>query len=144
MNAVLVGLALAVSAPALKDRPKNPDLVGEWIVESTTINGTTRAPGGEELVYEFTKDGLWIIRRGDKEMASPNRGYTIDSKASPPHVDLMTNTARPDTTRREGIFKVEGNTATLCVAAAREPRPTTFESSIGNRDTIYVLKRKKR
>src|SRR5262245_65547580 len=108
MNAtVLAGLALVVSAPALKEPPKKtPDLTVEWVLESTTVAGTTRPATGAELVYEFTRDEKWLIRRADKELPAANRGYKADPKAETPTIDLMTDTTRPEAAR-QGIFKVE-------------------------------------
>ncbi|HJZ93158.1 MAG TPA: TIGR03067 domain-containing protein [Gemmataceae bacterium] len=146
MNAtVLAGLALVVSAPALKEPPKKPhELTGEWVMESTTVAGTTRPAPGGELVYEFTKDEKWLIRRAEKELAAANRGYKADPKAETPTIDLMTDVTRPDVTRREGIYKIEGDTLTICLANVKQPRPTRFESTAGDRNLIYVLKRKKK
>jgi uncharacterized protein (TIGR03067 family) len=143
MYATLI-LALTLAAPNLKDRAGKPDLVGEWVVESTTVNGATRAPPGDELTYTFTKEGQWIIRRGGKESVSPNRAYTVEPDARPPRIEMMTDKTRADLTGRSGIYKVEGDTATICVAPAQQPRPTAFESTIENRHVIYVLKRKKK
>jgi len=142
---LLAGLALVVSAPALKEPPKKAhDLSGEWVMESTTVAGTTRPATGLELVYEFTKDEKWLIRRADKELPAANRGYKADPKAETPTIDLMTDSTRPDVTLREGIYKVEGDTLTICVANVKQPRPTKFESTAGDRNMIYVLKRKKK
>jgi uncharacterized protein (TIGR03067 family) len=140
---VLAGLALVVSAPALKELPKKPhDLTGEWVMESTTIAGTTRPATGLELVYEFTKEDKWLIRRADKELPAANRGYKADPKAETPTIDLMTDNTRPEMTRH-GIYKVEGDTLTICVATTKQPRPTTFEST-ADRTIIYTMKRKKK
>jgi uncharacterized protein (TIGR03067 family) len=145
MNAtILAGLALVISAPALKEPPKKPhDLTGEWVMESTTIAGTTRPSTGLELVYEFTKEDKWLIRRADKELPAANRGYKADPKAETPTIDLMTDITRPEMTRH-GIYKVEGDTLTICVATTKQPRPTKFESTAGDRNMVYVLKRKKK
>jgi uncharacterized protein (TIGR03067 family) len=144
MNAtLLLGVAVGLSAPALKDPPKNrTDLVGEWAVESAIASGN-RATTGGNLVYTFTKEGKWFIRRGDEELGAGKRGVEFDPKADPPQVTLVSDATRLGSSRRHGIYKIEGDTATLCVAAAGEPRPTMFESTARNRQTIYVLKRKK-
>jgi uncharacterized protein (TIGR03067 family) len=142
MTALLLGAALAVSAPALKDRPKLAELVGEWVVESLTIEGTAHVLSGEGTVWGFTKDGVWIIRQGGKE-SSLNRRYTTDPSARPLRVELMP-AVRAAVSRRAGIYKVEGDVATLCLAPDREPRPTEFESTKENRCTVYVLRRMKK
>ena len=145
MNATLLfGVVLTVSAPALKDPPKKDnDLTGEWVAESTTSAGRMLAVAGN-LVYTFTPDGKWLIHRDGTELAAPNRGFAYDPKPNPPTIDLMSNRTRPDTTGRLGIYKVEGDTLTICVAAAKAGRASNFESTAENRQTIYTLKRKKK
>jgi uncharacterized protein (TIGR03067 family) len=142
MTAPLLGLTMLLAAPALKDRPTNVELVGEWSVESAISSGN-RATTGGELVYTFTRDGKWLIHRQGKELPSQGRGFSVDPGARPPRVELISNTTRADATRRLGICKFEKDTVTLCVAASGQPRPTEFESTKENRCTVYVLKRKK-
>lgn len=139
---VLLGLAFAVGAPNLKEKEKSPSLVGEWSVESITVNGnqTVSAPG---LVYTFTDDGKWLIRRNGKETA-PNvtRGFETDPKPNPPTVDLITNTAAAAGTRLMGIYKVEGDTLTICGTRVKGTgRPSKFEAGEGTGNTLYLLKR---
>jgi|SRR5262245_33755765 len=145
MNAtLLLGLSLALGAPALKDPPKKePAIVGEWVMISTGTAGNVRPYPGGELIYEFTADGKWLIRRTGKELAAPNRGYKADTKVNPPSVDLITDTTRSDQTRREGIYKVEGDTLTMYLAGVKQPRPASFEAAAEAPNIIYVLKRKK-
>lgn len=143
MNAALLfGLAVGVSAPALKDPPRNAsDIIGEWVVESVTIRGTQRQTAN--LVYTFTKDGKWIIHRDDNEVPTVHRTYTSNPKALPPTVELMSSMKGGDISRREGIYKVEGDTLTICVAEAGKARPEKIESNARTGQTTYVLKRKK-
>jgi uncharacterized protein (TIGR03067 family) len=145
MNATLfLGLSLTLGAPALKDPPKkDPGIVGEWVMESSGVAGNLRPLPGTELIYEFTADGKWLIRRAGKELAAPNRGYKADAKANPPAVDLVSDTARADATRREGIYKVEGDKLTIYMAGVKQPRPASFEAAAEAPNIIYVLKRKK-
>jgi uncharacterized protein (TIGR03067 family) len=137
-----LGLALATSAPALKDPPKKAhDLTGEWLVEQVTSGG--RRLESANLVYKFTADGKWLIYRDGMELTAPNRQYTADPKARPATVELIADATRP-ATRREGIYEVDGDTLTMCVAPPKGARPTKFESTADDRNTIYVLKRKKK
>jgi len=133
--------ALVVSAPALKDPPRNArDIVGEWVVESVTIRGEERP--SSNLDYIFTKDGKWIIHRDGKEMPSANRVYNCDPKAFPPTLELTASTKGGTAGARAGIYKLDGDTLMMCVAAAGKARPEKFESTADNGQTIYVLKRK--
>ena len=145
MGTTLLGLALAVGAPALKDKDKVPSLIGEWEVQSIGTNGAQNAttPG---LRYTFTEDGQWLIARNGKETTpGTSRGFTVDPKRNPPAVDLVTNTKVANPTRLLGIYKIEGDTLTIVGTRAKGvERPTTFEIGEGSGLTVYVLKRAKK
>jgi len=141
---VLAGLALTIGAPALKDPPaKAPNIVGEWDVESVTVNGMPSGiKGGTK--YTFTADGKWLIERSGKPIVGPDRGFKTDPKASPPKVDLISSTAAAGTLLL-GIYKVEGDTLTICGRRGNDvERPTSFDDSEGSGTTVYVLKRAKK
>jgi uncharacterized protein (TIGR03067 family) len=145
MNSVLIlGVTLALSAPALKDRPKKADqtIVGEWEVTSITLPGG-RASASSGLRYTFSADGRWLIHRKGEELAG-NRGYAMDPKAVPPAVELITGTAAANPARRLGIFKVERDTLTICAAKSRDARPTSFDPAAKDGVTLYVLERVKK
>lgn len=137
--AVLLGLTLALGAPALKER-KAPSVVGTWEVESITINGRVSSTG-TGLTYTFSPDGTWVIHRNGKQTSpSIHRGYKVIPKGNPPGIELITNTATgiPLT----GIYKIEGDRLTICGTRAREGKPPTkFESEPGSLNTLYVLRR---
>ena len=146
MNAVLLlTTALTVSAPALKEKPKaaEADPTGDWEMESTTVSGRPSVLSGR-LVYSFTKDGKWVLSRDGKELATTlDRRVEFDARAAQPTIDLITNAANP-TARLRGIYKIEGDTLTICGTRAKADRPATFESPEGSGITLYVLKRAKK
>lgn len=145
MTATLLGLALAVGAPNLKDKEKAPTIVGEWEVESITTNGT-RSAVGKGLQYTFTADGKWLIFRNGRETSPTiNRGFTADAKPNPPTVDLTTSRAGGPEVRLIGIYKVDADTLTICSTRAKgADRPTRFEAPEGSGNTMYVLRRPKK
>src|SRR4051794_18181218 len=146
MNTTLVlGVALGLGAPALKDPPKkDASVVGEWEVESVGMNGPPTGVGGL-LRYTFTADGKWLIFKAGQELplAGGTRTFTQDPKPNPPAVDLVTTRPGAAAERRLlGIFKVEGDTLTICGTRTKgAERPKTFEPGPGI--TFYVLKRAK-
>ena len=144
MTTVLLGLALGLGAPALKDKPTSPSLEGEWEVEGVTTGGRPSkvAPG---LRYTFTPDGKWLISR-DGQALSPqhNRTVVVDAKPNPPTVDMVSNANAANSSRLLGIYKVEGDTLTICGTRGGAERPSSFDSPDGSAVTTYVLKRVKK
>lgn|SRR5262245_2337212 len=140
-STLLLAAAMAVSAPAPKDPPQKPnDLTGEWVLKQITISGAIPPPSN--LLFNFGPDGKWIVFRDGNEVVTTARGYKFDPKADPPTVELISDISSENITRREGIYKIEGDTLTMCVAKAKDPRPTKFDSTREDGHTIYILKRK--
>ena len=136
---LLTALAIALGAPAPKEDPKKEPqpLVGEWVAEKGVIRGKEQAfpPGG--VAFEFTADGKLLVRDGTKQ-ADP-ADYMTDPKKSPAEIDIMppADQKQPPSS---GIFKVEGDTLTICARRGGK-RPTKFESPVGSDLTLLTLKR---
>jgi uncharacterized protein (TIGR03067 family) len=146
-TALLLGLAVGVSAPALKDPPKkDPAIVGEWVPESLSTGGKkaqhTITPAG--LTYVFTGDGKWVTQRdGGVATFAPTREYKVDPKTDPPSIDVSGGLATAKS--MAGIYMLEGDTLTICFAGpGAEERPKTFEPADGSRNIVMVLKRVKK
>ena len=144
MTPVLLGLALAVSAPQAKERKADSPLIGEWDVESRVMDGAPIAPFARSgrLRYTFTAGGDCVVSTVPGIPPS-RRTFTADPKADPPALSLISNVGGPETVI-ECTYKVDGDTLTLCWD--RSPgaaRPKAFESPVGSKVTLYVLKRVK-
>src|SRR4051812_22169571 len=126
--AVLLSLAV-VAAPALKDPPnKAADLTGDWVVESLVYGGRPRPAGKDPQRHVFARDGTWTVYRGERKL-NGNRAYRIDAAADPPNITLKFDAAEQDGPESVDIYKVTGNTLTLCYARTGSTRrPTAFES----------------
>jgi uncharacterized protein (TIGR03067 family) len=133
---LILGLTLAVGAPALKDKPRPDDLVGERLVVERSGGGRA-TPFEAGFGYTFRADGTCAFRAsaGHPPEVCP---YAADPAGRPPAVDLTL--ADPKRPVARGIYRVRGDTLTLCFGPGADRR-TGFD----DRDTwLYVLKRAKK
>ena len=109
MGGSLLLLAVVVAAPALKDRPAPPALVGEWEAVAFTTAGPNSTAYGEYVAprprHTFTTDGRWLD--GGRELGR----FTVDRKAPATAVTVT----RPDATL-SGTFRVDGDVLTLTLS----------------------------
>ena len=143
MSTLVLGLAIVIGAPGLKDPPKkDTGIVGEWIPESISMAGKAAKAPASGLRYEFTIDGKWIIRRDGADAKSTPREYKVDAKADPKTIDVgsVTPAAAAPARPMLGIYKVEGDTLTICFGTAGGERPTSFEPMENARAMVMVLK----
>lgn len=136
---VLLGLALGVGAPALKEKATPATLAGEWVIAECTVGGKPSPTGPTPNCWIFTGDGSRSIRAADgKELAGGS--YTTDPKAGT--LDLMSTRApeAPYLCR----YKVDGDTLMLNVGWQKAPRPEALESPANSQCTLYVMRRVKK
>jgi uncharacterized protein (TIGR03067 family) len=149
MNTTLLGLVIVVAAPNLKEPPKRvPEIVGQWVVESVSLGGSVPAPAPVETVFEFTASGQWLIKREGVLDKSSSREVQYDAEASPPTIDGIHPQAAAGNGGRSrnflGIYKVDGDTLTICFGGPNEQRPTKFESEDGSRVVLMTFTRAKK
>lgn len=140
---LLTALALAVGAPGPKDPPKkdtNP-LLGEWVGEKAESGGMPLPIPVGGVSLEFKPDGKLVM--GDGGKPPEEAGYTADAKKDPHEIDLMPPAAGGKVMTMVGIYKVEGDTLMLCLAAVGE-RPKKFESGAGQATILMTFKRAKK
>ena len=137
---LLPAAALAPAAPALKDpKPKEPPIVGEWLRVGHTNAGAPVGPDREPHHQVFTSDGQWEYWYGTRQANPPRRNFVTDPRQSPAAIDMDVNPGGQGGYR--GIYKVEGDTLTLCLATGNRDRPKTFDSTADQPTTIWVFKR---
>jgi hypothetical protein len=114
MSTLLLGLALAIGAPALKEpTPNAPPLVGRWACAEHV-----------GLEYEFTADGRWIIYQGGKVIDGADRTYKLMPKEGTAAIDLW---ERPGP-GYEGVFRIAERKLSLCFRHNGEGRPETVDA----------------
>lgn len=141
---LVVTLPLAVAAPnkekEAKEEAKKFD--GDWQITSWRQYGNDLSP-------EQAETGQFSIR-GDKytfEITGNAEEGTIkiDPTAKTPTFDLDITEGSDKGKKQPGIYKMEGDTVTLCLAApGGTDRPTEFTSTEENRQILCVMKRKKK
>lgn len=139
MTPLLVGLTLVFGAPGAKDPPKkdSPSLIGVWIGETGIKGGKPSPP--DSVSMEFEKDGTLTFKEKIKAITG---SYKADAKASPAQLDLTLG-AGGQMISFLGIFKIEGDTLTICFTFMGD-RPTKFESPDGSMTMLITLKRAKK
>jgi uncharacterized protein (TIGR03067 family) len=134
-----LALAMAVAAPVGKDATKDPrSIVGEWLAESAIAGGKPDNPP-EGTTWTFTAEGKSILALGGESRRLEST-YKTDPKKDPAWLDIAEG---PKGTPLAGIYKVDGDTLTLCLCGKVGNRPTAFESPAGSSALLLVLKRVK-
>lgn len=134
-------MALFVGAPMPKGPPKRPDppaLVGAWECTGITDSGRVNTADVEARIeIEFTADGkIRLTKRGKLE---PDGTYAADPKAEPATMDF---TLEPGGGLLRGIYKVDGDTLTICCEDAdRGRRPTRFAAPAGTKLMLLTFTR---
>jgi uncharacterized protein (TIGR03067 family) len=101
-------------------------------VEAKVISGWNLTVAGDRMT---TRDGLDILDEST---------FRLDPGARPKAIDLAF-TAGPDKDKSvKGIYKLEGNELTICVAEPGKDRPTALVSKEGSGHLLFVFKRVKK
>jgi uncharacterized protein (TIGR03067 family) len=135
------GVAFALAAPGPKDAPKKaepPPIVGEWKCGQFIGGGRVATEAELKQIqggYVFTAEGKFQGRFGPETFEGT---YTTDPAKDPPEIDCVSGKAAKS---KGGIYKVEKDALTLCVAEGDGARPTKFESPAGTRILLMTFKR---
>ncbi|MBO0699048.1 MAG: TIGR03067 domain-containing protein, partial [Zavarzinella sp.] len=118
LTPILVGLlALTVGAVAAPDKEKKEDkddlkkMEGEWKV-------TAWEQGGNSLPAEALEGSTWTVK-GDKYTfvmgTNTEEGtFKLDAGKKPPAIDLDIATGNCKGNNQVGIYKIDGDTITIC------------------------------
>jgi uncharacterized protein (TIGR03067 family) len=148
-SSLMLGLALAVAAPApkaeAKKEPASP--VGTWVGVKAVAGGKEKPVPEGGIEFTLTADGKFLVREGKRE--APEGGtYTTDAKKEPAKIDIIAPAGKVPTLL--GIYKIDGDVLTLAIAmdGARKDgvgaRPTKFESPEGSEVMLMTMKRMKK
>jgi uncharacterized protein (TIGR03067 family) len=127
MNTLLVGLALAVAAPALKDRTPETWILGNWKLIEWISTGGAKSTIAEGTGVEFFPDGkrIWHDGPGDSE----ERSYKLYPKTIPVAIDLIRAAGGQEPTVHPAIFKIDGDKLVIVIGEPNGERPKTIDQA---------------
>lgn len=111
---------------------------GTWQLVSATKDGKETPEETVKKIRVIIKDGKHTVQFGDETIAK-EIAVTIDPKKNPKTtVDML-----PDGKTIKGIYKLEGDMLTSCVAEIGKDHPKEFAAKPGTGHTLRVFKRVK-
>jgi uncharacterized protein (TIGR03067 family) len=145
LGSVMLSLGLLAAAPGAKDDKDKDDLKkfdGTWVF-------TAWDHAGEALPAEARDTAKWTIKGGKYtfEFAGMTEEGTIklDPSKKPATIDIAITEGQDKGKDQVGIYKIEGETITVCLAApGAKDRPTEFRSTEENGFILATIKRGKK
>jgi uncharacterized protein (TIGR03067 family) len=138
----LILVAAMATLAAADDTSKNDldVLQGTWQMQSVTSDGK-EAPAAEIAKTRFVIAGNKLTpMEGDRK--GPEFTITVDATKKPATLDLKG--VGQNRGEVHGIYRLDGDTLTICSAEPPTARPEDFTSTAGSKVELLVLKRDKK
>jgi uncharacterized protein (TIGR03067 family) len=135
--ACMAGLLLAAPAPDKKDPTKEDQekIQGTWKVEAGEIGGVKNPDRLLKIQLVFSGEKI-VSKSGDDEKEKGT--FQLDATPKFKTIDVRT-----DDQLVHGIYKLDGDTLTICLDESGEARPAEFASKEGSKVALVILKRVK-
>jgi uncharacterized protein (TIGR03067 family) len=135
----LIAIAFAGAGWAENKPGKKPDaeaIQGEWKLAYFEEEGEVTSPDNFKALRWHFADGKMTIMSEGKAIVESK--YTLDSTKAPAHL-----TSKTGDEVAAGIYKLEGDTLTICTAAlaANTKRPKEFQARKGSGMLLVKFKR---
>jgi len=114
---------------------------GVWRTESSRRDGRD-APEAIAKSITRTVDGDHVVWRRDGKSFSGST-IVLDPTADPKTIDILADGGPAHDKRVLGIYKLEGDELTICIADRDQPRPSEFKAEKDSKHTLMVFAREK-
>jgi uncharacterized protein (TIGR03067 family) len=115
-------VAAEVADPSKKDLEQ---LQGDWACESMEIGGQKFADDDARAYFRTIKGDTYAVNRFTKVAGKGT--IKLDATKNPRTIDSTPDGGKVPPVA--GIYKLEGDTLTLCTAPPGKPRPTKFDTA---------------
>jgi uncharacterized protein (TIGR03067 family) len=137
---VLCSWALTIQAqePANREIAKHQ---GTWLASSFRRDGQETP---QEIVRTITRTVVQdhvVWKRNGKSFAGT--AMVLDPRQSPKAIDVIADGGPSRGKRVLGIYRLENDRLTICMADADQPRPKDFMAEKGSRQTLMLFTREK-
>jgi uncharacterized protein (TIGR03067 family) len=124
--------------PLSKDAMKELQMLqGQWVLKESERAGSKVQHSDTTLVLEI-KGNKWIFTGQEKGQI-----IALDPKTDPKCLDIKSVEKGRDGQVDEAIYKIDGNTLTVCLYQGKgKQRPTRFEATAEQPDTILAVLKK--
>jgi uncharacterized protein (TIGR03067 family) len=144
----LLRIVVALAASVTLVTGDDAKLRGSWDVASADMKGVVTRIGEDELAgttatFTFEKDKMRIESLWDGKKETQVLKIQFDPDKTPKELDLIELEGPYKGNASKAIYKIEGDTLTICIARPDFDRPDRFTTALGDGRTLYVLKRSK-
>jgi uncharacterized protein (TIGR03067 family) len=138
---LLAGLLPAAPVPEDGARKELHKLQGGWKLVSAESNGKA-TPADKVAALGMTIKGETLTVQEGSEVVE-EASFRLDRTANPPAIDLKVTAGTDKGKTVLGIYRLEDERLTICVAEPGRERPSKFAAPEGTRHTLFVFKRAK-
>ncbi len=134
----LVREGVAKQAEPEADAGSPTELEGEWAMVSGSMDGHPMQAGMVKTGRRVTRGNQLTVLFGGQVFIKAR--VSLDDTKSPKHIDYVVGSGDVSTKAQQGIYELKGNTLTICMAPAGQPRPAEFSSSKGDGRSLTIWK----
>ncbi len=112
---------------------------GTWVTISSIFDGAPASPEVVRSIRRIVTDDHVVWERDGKRFAGTK--FELDPSLSPKTIDVIPDGGPNRGERVLGIYKLDGDTITICMAGPAQPRPKEFKAEKGSGCSLRTFKR---
>jgi uncharacterized protein (TIGR03067 family) len=113
---------------------------GIWIATSSTFDGQKAPDEITRSIQRIVTENHVVWERDGKRFAGTT--IELDPNHDPKNIDVIPDGGRNRGQHILGIYKLDGERLTICMAVAGQPRPKEFKAEKGSGWTLQTFERK--
>ena len=118
----------AIGGDVIKDELKRHQ--GAWIATSSVFDGQPASPDLVRSIKRIVTDDHVVWERDGKRFAGTT--IALDPSRDPKTIDVIPDGGPNRGERVLGVYKLDGDTLTICMASPGQPRPKEFKAERGS------------